>query len=460
MFPDIWKEALVTPLPKPGDSTDPSNRRPISSLLILSKVAEKAIASQIRNHLESNSLISKNQYGFREKHSTQSLLLQLTNKWLKILDNKAGDRYICLTALDIKKAFDSVDHNLLLYKMNKLFDFHKSSVKLMESYITSRHQSVKTNGVISNSMLIKSGVPQGSVLGPLMFIMFVNDLTNTCSCYLFADDYIIEHYGKTPTLSIEKTNHSLLTVAHWYKTNLLKLNTQKTSVMILANKPVNCDELPRVIIEGDAASFTCTMKYLGLHLDTSLNWNTHIIRIKSKIIPLIRKFGHIRHLIDKPIALLYYTSLIRPQLEYASAVLYNMSGTNSNVLEVLQNRCLRILALAEPRTHNVHLRELLRIPALSDRRKYFFLCEMYKLNNNIGPIITHQNQNQLHIVTRNTRSTTASNLYMPRMNKSVGQRSLDYLGPCTFNSLPTHIKKLTSFDMFKKQLRQNLLSCS
>ena len=82
-----------------------------------------------------------------------------------------------------------------------------------------------------------------------------------------------------------------------------------------------------------------------------------------------------------------------------------------------------------------------------------------KLNNNIGPIITHQNQNQLHIVTRDTRSTTASNLYMPRMNKSVGQRSLDYLGPCTFNSLPTHIKKLTSFDMLKKQLRQNLLSC-
>ena len=119
-----------------------------------------------------------------------------------------------------------------------------------------------------------------------------------------------------------------------------------------------------------------------------------------------------------------------------------MSGTNSNVLEVLQNRCLRILALAEPRTHNVHLRELLRIPALSDRRKYFFLCEMYKLNNNIGPIITHQNQNQLHIVTRNTRSTTASSLYMPRMNKSVGQRSLDYLGPCTFNSLPKHMKKL------------------
>ena len=325
VFPDIWKEALVPPLPKPGDSTDPSNRRPISSLPILSKVAEKAIASQIRNHLESHSLISKNQYGFREKHSTQSLLLQLTNKWLICLDNKAGDRYIYLTALDIKKAFYSVDHNLLLYKMNKLFDFHQSSVKLMESYIASRHQSVKTNGVISNSMLIKSGVPQGSILGPLMFIMFVNDLTNTCSCYLFTDDCIIEHYGKTPTLSIEKTNHSLLTVAHWYKTNILKLNTQKPSVMILANKPVNWDELPRVIIEGDAASFTCTMKYIGLHLDTSLSWNTHIIRIKSKIIPLIRIIGHIRHLIDKPIALLYYTSLIRPQLEYARAVLYNMS---------------------------------------------------------------------------------------------------------------------------------------
>ena len=103
-FPDIWKKALVTPLPKPGDPSNPSNYRPISSLPILSKIAEKIMSSQIRQYLESNSLISPKQYGFREKHYTQSLLLQLSNKWLETLDNITGDKYVCLTYLDMKKA--------------------------------------------------------------------------------------------------------------------------------------------------------------------------------------------------------------------------------------------------------------------------------------------------------------------------------------------------------------------
>jgi hypothetical protein len=113
-FPVVWKKALVTPLPKPGDPTDPSNRRPISSLMILSKIGEKAISAQIRNYLEQNSLISLRQYGFRQKHSTQSLLLQLSNRWLQTLDQKCGEKFLCLTALDIKKAFDTVDHDLLI----------------------------------------------------------------------------------------------------------------------------------------------------------------------------------------------------------------------------------------------------------------------------------------------------------------------------------------------------------
>ena len=260
-FPDIWKNALVTPLPKPGDPTNPSNYRPISSSLpILSKIAEKIMSSQIRQYLESNSLISPKQYGFREKHSTQSLLLQLSNKLLETLDNITGDKYVCLTYLDIKKAFDSVDHDLLLYKMCTYFNFHKSLIQLISSYLTSRQQCLKVNGVISQTMHVTSGVPQGSVLGPVFCIMFVNDLTKECPCDLFVDDCIVEQHGETPLSAMAKTNNLLPKISKWYSDNLLKLNAAKTSVLIVANKRLDTDNLNPVILQGKVATFTKTMK--------------------------------------------------------------------------------------------------------------------------------------------------------------------------------------------------------
>ena len=146
-----------------------------------------------------------------------------------VTDNKVGNRYICLTALDIKKAFDTVDHNLLLSKLANHFNFHSSSIKLIHSYLSSRNQSVKINNVTSNPLLITTGIPQGSILGPLLFIMFINAITNSCLCYLFADDCIIEEAGESPTSAISKTNQTLPQVLNWYTRNLLKINTDKTS---------------------------------------------------------------------------------------------------------------------------------------------------------------------------------------------------------------------------------------
>ena len=149
-FPHIWKEALVTPLHQPGDPCNPSSYIPISSLPILSKHRKSDCSpNTCIPYLELNYLISCNQFGFRERNSTQSLLLQLTNKWLATLDSIIGENYICLTTLDIKTAFDSVDHDLLLYKMCNYFPFNASTTKLMSCYLDKRHQSVKTNGVIS-----------------------------------------------------------------------------------------------------------------------------------------------------------------------------------------------------------------------------------------------------------------------------------------------------------------------
>ena len=408
-FPDAWKEALVIPIAKSGDKTDPSNYRPISLLPILSKVAEKVINKQLNEYLEKTHLISTHQYGFRQKHSTQPLLLQLTNRWLQILDNKVGNRYICLTTLDIKKAFDTVDHNLLLSKLANHFNFHSSSIKLIHSYLSSRNQSVKINNVTSNPLLITTGIPQGSMLGPLLFIMFINDITNSCLCYLFADDCILEEAGESPTSAISKTNQTLPQVLHWYT----------------RNQTTDTDHYDNVQINGQPILISNCIKYLGLHIDHHLNWNEHIRMTKNKIMPIVWNFSKIRHLINEATAKLYYTSLIRPLMDYAAATLYNMSGANTQILEIIQNKFLRIITKTHSRTHRYVLRNLAHTPLLANRHTYLYLCEFYKLYKNMSPILFNDMMIVKNESIHNSRAAAHCDIKIQRMNKRVGQRSVN-----------------------------------
>ena len=203
------------------------------------------------------------------------------------------------------------------------------------------------------------------------------------------------------------------------------------------------------------AKYANSLKYLGLHLDEMLRWNEHAQRTRNKMLVVIYKFSQIRNCMDLSTAKLYYISMIRPQLEYAAAVLFNMSATNMKMFETLQNKCMRIVAVAVDRTKSKVLRKQLNIPTLASRRKYLFLCEFYKLSNNIIPSITYQAH--IRTISINLRSTSVSNYQVPRMNKSVGQRSLSYLGPRTYNDLPNSIRSSKTVRMFKKLLREHLL---
>ena len=238
------------------------------------------------------------------------------------------------------------------------FNFHKFIIQLISSYLTPRQQCLQVNGVISQTMHVTSGVPQGSALGPFFFIMFVNDLTKECPCYLFADDCIVEQHGEPPLSAIAKTNILLPKISKWYSDNPLKLNAAKTSVLIVANKRLDTDNLNPVILQGKIATFTKTMKYLGLPLDASLTWKDHIAKTKVKIMPMVWKFAKL-HLMDYSTAHTYCTSMIRPCIEYAAAVLFNVSGQSSKTLETIQNRCLRIIAIAKPRTNTTAIRKQL-----------------------------------------------------------------------------------------------------
>ena len=171
--------------------------------------------------------------------------------------------------------------------------------------------------------------------------------------------------------------------------------------------------------------------------------------------PIVWNFSKVRHLINEATTKLYYTSLIRPLIGYAAATFYNMSGTNAQILEILQNKCLRIITKAHSRTHRRVLRNLTNIPSLASRQTYLYLCAFYKLYRHISPkLFTDMVIVNTESMTYNSRSVAHCNVKIPRMNKRVGLRSLNYLGPITFNSLPTNIKTSPSFSIFKKRLRE------
>lgn len=243
-------------------------------------------------------------------------------------------------------------------------------------------------------------------------------------------------------------------ITNWYKTNLLKLNTSKTSTIILCNIGNPNENLTPVTIEEHDCELNATIKYLGLHIDSTLSWNKHILTIKNKVTPLIRQFARIRtHLSDK-LALLFYTSLIRPKIEYASSTLFNMSSTNSTVLETLQNGCMRIIDKSQPLTNSEYLRIKLNLPTLKNRRKYWYLLDYHKLKYEKSPTI-HNNfsdEPEHHHDLRN-----ANKAFVPRTNKTAGQRALHALGAKTLNSIPDHIATITDFKMFKIELEKYLL---
>ena len=340
-FPTAWKQALVVPIPKSGNLTMVKNYRPISLLPLPGKILEKLIHHQLLTYLETDGLLTNRQHGFRKNHSTIHSVAQLTD----YISKKQDVRMPTLAAyVDFRKAFDCVQHPILLNKLAEL-GVGNVMLKWVKSYLDNRKQRVFANNTYSQFQTITQGVPQGSVLGPLFYIIYANDLpkiVKNCEIALYADDTVLFTANRDFQRSVSYLQEDMNLLNMWCLDNGIMANTDKTKVMIFGN-PTVLTKLPQFDITMNSVSLqvVSAYKYLGITLDSQLSFNQHVGKIISSVSAKLKQFQRTRSFLNTKAALMVYKNMLLPMLEYGDVFLSAASDINRKRLQVLQNKGLR-----------------------------------------------------------------------------------------------------------------------
>jgi len=283
IFPDKFKIANVVPIFKAKDKQEFSNYRPISLLSNVSKLLEKIVHRRLYKFMNDSNILYSSQYGFRNNHSTIQAITELVGNILKGFDKKEVTLSIFL---DLSKAFDTIDHSILLNKLEH-YGIRGLPLQWLKSYLSGRRHYVEYKGVKSDLMSVSCGVPQGSVLGPLLFIIYTNDLANVSkliSTILFADDTTLYCTGKDLNILVNNVNRSLIDVVDWFRANKLSLNICKTNFILFHSRNMDMSQTNIDLVMGDIhIERVNNGKFLGMILDNLLEWQSHICSLESKM---------------------------------------------------------------------------------------------------------------------------------------------------------------------------------
>ena len=358
-FPDKLKLAKVFPIHKSGSKSDPCNYRPISILPTISKIFEKHVNKHLMAYMNKYNIIHESQSGFRRKHSCQTALVKLIDQWMAGIDK--GDT-IGSMFIDFRKAFDLVDHKILIQKL-AAYRLSRSSLIWFISYLESRQQTIQYDKGMTTFSNILSGVPQGSILGPTLFLLFVNDLPlflKHCYCVLFADDTTI-HYSSSDKNTInEEISTDLLQIVYWSQRNKLPINFDKTTYMLIrARKRINDTDNLELNVGETNIKQVSKQKLLEIVIDKSLSWSQQIDNLCSILSSKISLLKHISAYVPQNVQKIYYQAYILPILDYGSNTWGSTSCANIERLSKLQKRAARIILKADIMTPSYYMFEQL-----------------------------------------------------------------------------------------------------
>ena len=448
-IPNTWKQSNIVPIPKEANRSEVRFFRPISLLPIISKILERHIHSLLSDHLSSHNLLSANQFGFRPGRSTITPLLIAAHKWHLALEKR---HQVGCVFFDIKKAFDSVPHQALL---NRLFTLNLPLhlFRWLTSYLSMRLQRVVLSGAESSWLPVKSGVPQGSILGPLLFLVFINDifsvqLSEGSSLLVYADDILLFKSLSSPSdLAVFQNDVDLIST--WISSNYLTANVEKSKCMLISRS--RSHRLNFVIfLNGRQLEKVKHFKYLGLWISDDLSWTYHIEAVCSKA---RRMLGFIYRFFsphcDANTILTLYRAHVLPILDYASVVWDPHLKKDQQLLDSVQHFALKI-ASRSWNSSSTTLHNQFKIAPLINRRQYFKLLVTYKFLNGFlyfpGGFFIYRNSPNLRI-------SHSMQLLQPLAKCCSFYNSFFVHSVCLWNSLPADLVHSSSIRSFKSKLR-------
>ena len=440
IFPEDWKVAKVTPIYKSGEKSDCGNYRPISVISTIAKIFEKIVYTQILDYLDENCIISPNQSGFRSHHSTETALLSLTNEWLINMDQGLINGVLFL---DLKKAFDTVDHNILLSKLTA-YGIKGTAHKWFQSYLRKRQQICKINKKMSDIRTITCGVPQGTNLGPLLFLLYINDLPNcleTTSATMFADDTSLSCNGLSSADIESKLNHDLEIIHTWLTANKLTLNRKKTEYMIIGSRQkLNSigTNTTNISIAGEQIKRVESTKSLGIIIDEQLKWEEHNSKQCKTISARIGMLRRARDFVTQDVLIIMYNSLVFPHFTCCSTVWHGFRADHINKLYKLQKRAARVITGSSYDIRSTNIFETLNWRPIKDNLDERDLVMIFKALKGLVPDYLMQtinlNENGNYQLRSNNR-----NIYVPKPKTNFLKNSFPYRGAMSWNNLPNHI---------------------
>lgn len=448
-FPRQFKEVVTIPVFKSGNQNIEGNYRPISLISQISKIVEKAIKVRIMEFLEHTSFLSKKQFGFRSNKSTQDAVYNTCKTIYEALDER---KKALALFLDLQKVFDTIPHDILLTKLENA-GIRGIALELLKDYLSQRTQRVRVSGVYGAIDEVLCGIPQGTVLAPLLFLIYINDFCELdIDGYLtgFADDASIVIHANTWSEITSKTNHILKTVKNWLDEHRLTLNIEKTKYIAfgltnvsLPNEDLNITIHSRMCSNNETcvcpnlSSVKC-IRYLGVIIDQYLKWDEHINQLTKKIRRTFYKFLRLRQILDLATMKIVYSSFVQSMIQYCILIWGGARKKYINKLFIAQKAVLKIMLKRNRRYPTEQVFQEAQIHSLNKLFVKQLIIHSHKLSQQ-GTVHNHQ---------YNTRNVTF--LTTPRARAEISRRFCSYISIRFYNRVPRELKLVTNTKKFSK----------